>query len=91
MKSEFLTAHAKVLLAIYNNQGCTVKEALEKSSLAPNTFYKTKEQLLEDLLIEEKEEQKNRTRIKKLYLTEKGLIITKALQCVIDALNKMKT
>jgi len=28
MKSEFLTAHGKILLAIYSNEGCIVKEAV---------------------------------------------------------------
>ena len=37
----------------------------------------------------EKEEQRGRTRVKRLYLTEKGLIIVKTLQMLVDALNKI--
>ncbi|ADB87185.1 MarR family winged helix-turn-helix transcriptional regulator [Saccharolobus islandicus] len=87
MKSEFLTAHGKILLAIYSNEGCTVKEALERSYLAPNTFYKAKDELVEDKLVVEKEEQRGRTRVKRLYLTEKGLVIVKALQMLVDAID----
>jgi len=43
MKSEFLAAHGKILLVIYSNEGCIVKEALERSCLVPNTFYTAKE------------------------------------------------
>lgn len=89
MKSKFLTNHAFVLRAVYINQGCTVNEALKLSSLAPNTFYKTKEELIEDGLITEREEQEGRIKKKRLYLTDKGKTIVQALLCLTDALEKL--
>ncbi len=64
-------------------------EALKLSGLAPNTLYKTKEELVEDGLIEEKEEQEGRIKKKRLYLTDKGKTIVQALLCLTDALEKV--
>ncbi|BBL46096.1 hypothetical protein [Metallosphaera sedula] len=89
MKSKFLTNYALVLRAVYINQGCTVNEALKLSGLAPNTFYRTKEELVEDGLIEEKDEQEGRIKKKRLYLTEKGKAILQGLLCLTDALDKL--
>jgi len=36
MKSEFLTSHGKILLAIYSNEGCIVKEAVQVFLSAPS-------------------------------------------------------
>ncbi|ACZ35802.1 putative HTH transcriptional regulator [Betafusellovirus yellowstonense] len=89
MKSNFITNHALVIRAIFLHEGCTVNEALKYSTLAPNTFYKTKEELVNDGFIEEKEEQEGRIKKKRLYLTEKGQQIAQALLCLTDTLEKL--
>ena len=78
MKSEFLTPHAKVLLAVKRNPGLTVSKTLLASGLAPNTFYKVKAELLEDGLIREVEDG-GKLRTKRLYPTEKGSRIAEIL------------
>ena len=89
VKSKFFTNYASVIRAVYLHQGCTVNEALKYSGLAPNTFYKTKEDLVEDGLIEEKEIQEGKIKKKRLYLTERGKAIAQALLCLSDALEKL--
>ena len=89
MKSKFFTNYASVIRAVYLHEGCTVNEALKYSGLAPNTFYKTKEDLVGDGLIEEKEVQDGRIKKKKLYLTDKGKMVAQALLCLTDVLEKL--
>ena len=80
MKSEFLTPHAKVLLAIARNSGMTTNEILRASGLAPNTFYKAKEQLVEDGLVQEVEQKNGRVKVKRLFLTPEGRRIANQLK-----------
>ena len=84
MKTELFTVHARALIVIFRDPGITVKETADRLNVAPKVFSKVKKDLINDGLITEKRE----GRFVRLYLTEKGEKVVRALMCRVRELDK---